>query len=47
MLKARQICMPIILMTFAIFNQPNMVVNPGWLQIADTLLVLISTCASR
>jgi hypothetical protein len=30
-------------MTFAIFTRSNMVVNPGWLQIADTALVLIST----
>ena len=31
------------MMTFAIFTRSNMVVNPGWLQIADTMLVLIST----
>ena len=31
-------------MTFAIFTRSNMVVNPGWLQIADTMLVLIGTC---
>jgi hypothetical protein len=30
-------------MTFAIFTRSNMVVNPGWWMIADTLLVLIST----
>ncbi|MPY72466.1 MAG: TRAP transporter large permease subunit, partial [Alphaproteobacteria bacterium] len=44
MWEALKICLPITLMTFAIFARPNMVVNPGWLQIADTLLVLISTC---
>ena len=44
MLEALKICMPITLMTFAIFTRPNMVVNPGWWQIADTMLVLISTC---
>ncbi len=43
MYEALRICAPITLMTFAIFTRPNMVVNPGWLQIADTLLVLIST----
>ncbi len=43
MWEALKICAPITLMTFAIFTRPNMVVNPGWLQIADTLLVLIST----
>ena len=44
MWEALKICAPITLMTFAIFTRPNMVVNPGWLQIADTLLVLIGTC---
>jgi TRAP transporter 4TM/12TM fusion protein len=44
MFEALKICMPITLMTFAIFTRPNMVVNTGWLQIADTLLVLVSTC---
>jgi hypothetical protein len=31
-------------MTFAIFTRPDIVVNPGWPQIAATALVLISTC---
>jgi TRAP transporter 4TM/12TM fusion protein len=44
MWEALKICLPITLMTFAIFTRPNMVVNPGWLQLADTALVLISTC---
>src|SRR5262245_12534874 len=44
MWEALKICLPITLMTFAIFTRPNMVVNPGWWQLADTLLVLISTC---
>src|SRR5262245_28088612 len=44
MYEALKICLPITLMTFAIFTRSNMVVNPGWLQIADTTLVLISTC---
>ena len=43
MYEALKICAPITLMTFAIFTRPNMVVNPGWMQIVDTLLVLIST----
>jgi TRAP transporter 4TM/12TM fusion protein len=43
MYEALKICAPITLMTFAIFTRSNMVVNPGWLQIADTLLVLVST----
>jgi TRAP transporter 4TM/12TM fusion protein len=43
MWEALKICAPITLMTFAIFTRSNMVVNPGWLQIGDTMLVLIST----
>lgn len=43
MYEALKICAPITMMTFAIFTRPNMVVNPGWWQIADTTLVLIST----
>jgi len=42
MWQALKICLPITLMTFAIFTRYNMVVNPGWLMIADTILVLIS-----
>jgi TRAP-type uncharacterized transport system fused permease subunit len=44
MWEALKICLPITLMTFAIFTRPDMVVNPGWPQIAATALVLISTC---
>jgi TRAP transporter 4TM/12TM fusion protein len=44
MYEALKICMPITLMTFAIFVRSDMVVNPGWLQFADTILVLIGVC---
>ena len=43
MFEALKICAPITLMTFAIFTRSNMVTTTGWLQVADTLLVLIST----
>jgi TRAP transporter 4TM/12TM fusion protein len=43
MYEALKICAPITLMTFAIFTRYNVVVNPGWWQIADTILVLVST----
>jgi TRAP-type uncharacterized transport system fused permease subunit len=43
MYEALKICAPITLMTFAIFTRSNMVVNPGWMQIADSSLVLIGT----
>jgi TRAP-type uncharacterized transport system fused permease subunit len=43
MYEALKICAPITLMTFAIFTRSNMVTTTGWLQVADTLLVLAST----
>jgi len=30
-------------MTFTIFTRSHMVINPGWLQIADTILVILGT----
>jgi len=44
MFEAVRLCLPITLMSFAIFPRSEMVVNPGWLQITDTVLVTISTC---
>jgi len=44
MWEALKICLPITLMTFAIFTRSDMVINPGWLQIIDTFLVATSTC---
>ena len=44
MWEALKICLPITLMTFAIFTRSDIVVNPGWPQVAATALVLISTC---
>ena len=43
---ALEICLPITLMTFAIFSRSDMVVNPGWLQVLATVLVTIGTCAT-
>lgn len=43
MWEALKICLPITLMTFAIFTRSNMVVTTGWAQIIDTALVLIGT----
>jgi TRAP transporter 4TM/12TM fusion protein len=45
MWEALRICLPITLMTFAIFARTDMVVNPGWPQIAATLLVFVGTSA--
>lgn len=44
MFEALKICLPITFMSFAIFVRTDMVVNPGWEQIFDTLLVTIGTC---
>ena len=44
MLEALKLCVPITFMTFAIFIRSSLVVNPGWMQIADMLLVAIACC---
>ena len=41
---ALRLCAPVTFMTFAIFTRSSLVVNPGWLQISDMLLVAISCC---
>ena len=45
MWEALKICLPITIMSFAIFTRSDMVVNPGWGQITDTLLVAAGTSA--
>jgi len=42
---ALRICLPITLMTFAIFMRSEMVIAPGWAQVVATLLVTIATCS--
>jgi TRAP transporter 4TM/12TM fusion protein len=44
MYEALKICMPITLMTFAIFTRSELVTTPGWGQIGDIFLVTVSTC---
>lgn len=46
MWEALRICLPITLMTFAIFSRSEMVVNPGWTQIGSTIVVTIGTCGT-
>jgi len=41
MWRALLMCLPITIMTFAIFTRSSLVINPGWGQIADMLLVAI------
>ncbi|MBI2316390.1 MAG: TRAP transporter permease [Betaproteobacteria bacterium] len=43
---ALKICMPVTLMTFAVFTRTEIVVNPGWAQIGSTALMAIGTWAS-
>ncbi|SIT72015.1 TRAP transporter, 4TM/12TM fusion protein [Ectothiorhodosinus mongolicus] len=43
MWEALKICLPITVMSFAIFVRSDMVVNPGWGQITDVLLVAAGT----
>ena len=42
MWEALKLCLPITIMTFAIFTRSNLVVNPGWGMIVDMLIVAIS-----
>ena len=44
MWEALKICLPLTLMTFAIFARPEMVTTTGWPQFAAALLVAIGTC---
>jgi TRAP transporter 4TM/12TM fusion protein len=41
MWQACKLCLPVTIMTFAIFIRTGMVVSPGWKQILDTVLVAI------
>jgi TRAP-type uncharacterized transport system fused permease subunit len=44
MWEALKICLPITLMTFAIFTRSEMIVTPGWTQILNTIAVTVGTC---
>lgn len=44
MWEALKLCLPITLMTFAIFTRSEMVVTPGWTQVLNTISVLLGTC---
>ena len=44
MWAALKICLPITIITFALFTRSDLVVNPGWRQIGDILLVTTGTC---
>lgn len=44
MWQALKICLPITVMSFAIFVRSDMVVTPGWPQIFNTVLVAIGMC---
>lgn len=44
MWEALKLCLPITLMTFAVFTRSEMVITPGWTQILNTIAMLIGTC---
>lgn len=44
MWQALKMCLPITIMTFAVFVRSDIVVKPGWHQISETLLVAIACC---
>lgn len=44
MWEALKICLPITLLTFAIFTRSEMAVKPGWGQVGDVLVVTVATC---
>ncbi|MEX2455234.1 MAG: TRAP transporter fused permease subunit [Rhodospirillaceae bacterium] len=44
MWEALKICLPITFMSFSIFVREDIVVNPGWWQVHDTLIVAVGTC---
>jgi TRAP transporter 4TM/12TM fusion protein len=44
MWQACKLCLPVTIMTFAIFVRTDIVVNPGWKQIVDTVLIAIGCC---
>jgi TRAP transporter 4TM/12TM fusion protein len=46
MYVALKICLPVTLMTFAIFTRSDMILKPGWPQVLDTLLMTIGTCGA-
>jgi TRAP transporter 4TM/12TM fusion protein len=46
MWEALRICLPITLMTFAIFSRSEMVVTPGWTQVGAVAVVTIGTCGT-
>jgi TRAP-type uncharacterized transport system fused permease subunit len=41
-----KICLPVTLMTFAIFSRSEMIVTPGWMQVLTTVVVTIGTCGT-
>ena len=44
MWEALKICLPITVLTFALFTRTNLVVKLGWAQIGDILLVTVGNC---
>ena len=45
MYEALKLCAPITIMTFAIFTRSDIVLNPGWWQVTDTIIVAVGCCS--
>jgi len=45
MWEALKMCLPITIMTFAIFTRSDFIINPGWKQVVDTVLVAVACSA--
>ena len=46
MWEALRICLPITLLTFALFSRAEMVIQPGWTQVGSSLIVVVGTCGT-
>jgi TRAP transporter 4TM/12TM fusion protein len=44
MWEALKLCLPITLMTFAIFTRSEMIITPGWGQVVNTIAMVIGSC---
>lgn len=46
MWEALKLCLPVTLMTFAIFTRSEMIITPGWTQVFNTIAMVIGTAGA-
>ena len=46
MWEALKLCLPVTLMTFAIFTRSEMVITPGWTQVLNTVAMMVGTAGA-